>query len=127
VAPRALDRQLALIGRGDGLTPFEDDVLCGMLVTLSASGHRAVGPARAALQAADLESRTAATSAALLRLAADGYCIDVLSDHLTALVSGSERALLSTRSAVATIGHSSGRGLLAGVDAVIGTPTEAAA
>jgi Protein of unknown function (DUF2877) len=78
------------LGRGPGLTPYADDVMCGTLVALAAAG--AAAGLRELIAEDDLERRTTAISAALLRLACAGWCI----------------------------GHSSGRGLACGVDLAFG-------
>lgn len=113
-----------LLGQGDGLTPYGDDVLSAALVTLRAAGHPA-GPAWAAAVAdSALEQHTTATSAALLRAATRGWCIDPLADLLEALGRGLPTTDVAGR--LRRVGHSSGLGLLAGVRTVLG-PTVATA
>jgi hypothetical protein len=106
----------ASIGRGDGLTPYADDVVCGGLIALWASGHPAAEAIAGQIDESPLEHQTTAVSAALLRTAARGYCIDPLADFLTALArdDGShEHAATQRRAyrALLAVGHSSGRGL----------------
>jgi uncharacterized protein DUF2877 len=118
------------LGRGPGLTPYADDVLCGGLVALAASGTGS--RLRAAVAAYDLERRTTAVSAALLRLACDGWCIDEVAGYLGALDAQARRrpghGLGDRRRRLLAVGHSSGTGLLQGVDAVLGVqPSEDAA
>jgi hypothetical protein len=96
------------IGRGDGLTPYADDVVCGGLVALSAAGHPVAEAIAEEIHRAPLERQTTATSAALLRMAARGYCVDPLARFL-------EDPTPASRAALTTVGHSSGRGLLEGV------------
>jgi hypothetical protein len=113
------------LGRGDGLTPYADDVVCGGLVALHAARHPASAELGRAVAAADLEMQTTALSAALLRLAADGYCIDPLAAFLAALAAddGSAAAGMRRRAALAAlllVGHSSGRGLAEGAFRVLG-------
>lgn len=112
-----LPRQLDRLGAGPGLTPYADDVLCGMLVALRAAGHHQAERWSAIVAAAALEQRTTATSAALVRLAADGWCIDPLADHLNAIATGC--AVENSARALGRVGHSSGHGLLEGVAAVV--------
>lgn len=98
-----------LVGRGPGLTPFGDDILAGALVTLRAHGADADPLARAVL------ARTKATtfvSAALLWHAARGECVPQLARLLTAPPSDLPRA----RAELLSIGHTSGAGLLRGVE-----------
>jgi Protein of unknown function (DUF2877) len=106
------------LGRGDGLTPYADDVLCGSLVALLAAGHPAGTELAAAVDAADLEVATTATSAGLLRQAVHGLCIDQLAQYLVSLPR-SRAEQESRQAALADVGHSSGRGLIEGVHRVI--------
>jgi len=117
------------IGRGEGLTPYADDVVCGSLVLLHAAGHPAAHQVAAALEHVELERRTTATSAALLRLAADGYCVDALADQLAALAdepAAVDEAAPATARLLA-VGHTSGAGLLAGVQVLLGPAGDEAA
>jgi hypothetical protein len=108
------------IGRGDGLTPYQDDIVCGSLLALTAAGHPAAASIAGEIESAPLERRTTAVSAALLRAAARGYCIEPLAAFLRALpgaddspeaIAARDRAL----AALLAVGHSSGRGLAEGV------------
>jgi hypothetical protein len=110
------------LGRGPGLTPYADDFMCGTVVALAAAG--AAAELRSLIAADDLEQRTTVVSAALLRLACAGWCIDEVAGYLAALdaeasgrpdadVAGRRRRLLE-------VGHSSGRGLVSGIDAAVG-------
>ncbi|WP_084764594.1 DUF2877 domain-containing protein [Knoellia subterranea] len=101
---------LAEIGRGEGLTPRADDVLCGALLAA-----RARGVARP--EALPVE-RTTSLSASLLVAAHAGYAVSSVVDHVTHAVAGSpEREV--TRECVLAIGHTSGAGLLEGIDLVL--------
>ena len=102
------------LGRGAGLTPYADDVLCGALVTLLAVGHLSGAELAGVVAATDLEAATTATSAALLRSATTGRCIDQLAGYLAALA-GDVDELRRRRSALEAVGNSSGRGLVEGV------------
>ena len=62
----------------------------------------------------DLERRTTATSAALLRYAAEGWCIDPLASYLSHLATGVGQTE-QVEQALLDVGHSSGAGLLEGV------------
>lgn len=110
-APRA-DRfdwapLLAEVGRGEGLTPRADDVLCGALLAARALGL-------ALPDVLPLE-RTTSLSASLLVAANAGYAVSCVVDHVTDAVAGVADLTL-TRERVLAIGHTSGEALLAGVD-----------
>jgi Protein of unknown function (DUF2877) len=106
------------LGAGDGLTPYADDVICGALVTLLATGHPAGAELAAAVDAADLEGATTATSAGLLRQAVHGRCIDALAGYLDSLTSD-EAARERGLARLEEVGHSSGRGMAEGVHEVL--------
>jgi hypothetical protein len=115
------------LGRGPGLTPYADDVMCGTLVTLAAAG--AAADLRELIAGNDLERRTTAISAALLRLACAGWCIDELAGYLTTLDADAARQnadagpnpdVAESRRRLLAVGHTSGRGLARGVDAALG-------
>ncbi len=99
-----------LVGRGEGLTPLGDDVLCGWLVA-----HRAAGVATPAVDDAVRRAlpRTTTLSATLLACALAGECAGLVSDYLRAL--GTPRRS-EARAALESLGHSSGAGLAHGVD-----------
>lgn len=92
----------AMVGRGDGLTPYDDDVLCGWLAI-----HRAGGVATPDVDAAVRAhlDRTTLLSATLLDCAMHGEVIP----EFAAWVADPSRA-----AALAAVGHTSGRGLLEG-------------
>lgn len=101
---------LTLIGRGDGLTPYGDDVLCGWL-----AAHRALGVATPAVDAtvrAHLD-RTTTLSASLLEAALDGIAIRAFSTWLRRRGGPEETA---ARQRLLAVGGSSGAGLLAGAE-----------
>lgn len=99
-----------LVGRGDGLTPLGDDVLCGWLVT-----HRAAGIATPDHDDAVRRAmpRTTTLSATLLECALAGECADLVAGYLRALGTPREQ---TARAALVGLGHSSGSGLAIGVD-----------
>jgi Protein of unknown function (DUF2877) len=97
-----------LVGRGSGLTPLGDDVLCGWVAM-----HRAAGvdtPDHDA-QVRALLPRTTLLSAALLECALQGEVLPQFSAYVSALGTPGEE---SAASALAAVGHTSGLGLLAG-------------
>jgi hypothetical protein len=99
-----------LVGRGDGLTPLGDDVLCGWL-----AAHRAAGVETPAVDVAVRRAlpRTTTLSATLLGCALAGDVADLVADYLRALGTPGASA---PRAALAALGHSSGEGLAHGVD-----------
>lgn len=101
---------LGEVGRGEGLTPRADDVLCGALLAA-----RALGVPRP--DVLPLE-RTTSLSASLLLAASDGYAVSALVDHVTNAVAGSTD-LIRTRELVLGIGHTSGAALVEGVELVL--------
>jgi hypothetical protein len=106
------------LGAGDGLTPYADDVICGALITLLATGHPVGAELAAAVDAADLEVATTATSAGLLRQAAHGRCIDALAGYLASLTRD-EAVRDRCLAMLEEVGHSSGRGMAEGVHSVL--------
>lgn len=114
------------LGLGAGLTPYADDVVCGALVLLRAAKHPDADVIAHQLQCFDLERRTTATSAALLRFAAAGWCIDPLAAYLSHLASGVGQTDLLAQ-ALRDVGHSSGAGLLEGVHLLMRDQTEGVA
>ena len=123
--PGALVRRLpALVGRGDGLTPLGDDVLCGWL-----AAHRAAGVATPDVDAAvrALLPRTTLLSATLLDCALHGEVLPEFAAYLAALGTPAEPGRAA---ALAAVGHTSGAGLLHGARlalAALAHPTGAAA
>jgi hypothetical protein len=106
----AADSVADLVGRGDGLTPYGDDVLCGWLAL-----HRALGVATPGVDDAVRWAlpRTTTLSATLLECALAGEVADPVGAYLRALATPAEPA---ARAALETLGHSSGRGLAHGID-----------
>ena len=97
-----------MVGRGDGLTPYDDDVLCGWL-----AAHRAAGIATDEVDAAvrSCLDRTTLLSATLLDCAMHGEVIPEFARWLAALGTDAEPDLAAT---LAAVGHTSGRGMLQG-------------
>lgn len=94
-----------MVGRGDGLTPYDDDVLCGWLAI-----HRAAGvptpEADAAIRACF--ARTTLLSATLLDCAMHG---EVIPEFAAWVADPSDP---TRAAALAAVGHTSGRGMLQG-------------
>jgi hypothetical protein len=108
--PAALgaDDVAGVVGRGGGLTPFGDDVLCGWLAL-----HRAAGVPTPEVDAA-VRSHLGATtllSATLLDCALHGEVIPEFAAYLAALGSPTRSAAAAT---LAAVGHTSGAGMLYG-------------
>jgi Protein of unknown function (DUF2877) len=110
--PREVDAAAVagLVGGGDGLTPLGDDVLCGWLAAHRAAGVPTPGVDDAVRRAL---RRTTTVSATLLECALAGECADLVAAYLRALGTPLERV---ARTALETLGHSSGAGLAYGVD-----------
>jgi hypothetical protein len=100
-----------LVGRGSGLTPSGDDVLCGWLAI-----HHAAGVAVPDLERAVTSSlrRTTTLSATLLDCALHGEVLPEFARMVRAL--GSSADVGPAIDEVARIGHTSGRALLLGAD-----------
>ncbi|MFC4784075.1 oxamate carbamoyltransferase subunit AllH family protein [Nocardioides sp. MAHUQ-72] len=107
---RALDPAdvARLVGRGDGLTPLGDDVLCGWLAL-----HRAAGRATLVVDAAvrSLLPRTTLLSATLLDCALHGEVLPEFAAYVAALGTPD---VAHRAAALAAVGHTSGAGLLYG-------------
>ncbi|GEP38793.1 hypothetical protein NPS01_24560 [Nocardioides psychrotolerans] len=103
--PAAVGR---LVGRGDGLTPLGDDLLCGWLAL-----HRAAGMTTPAIDAAVLAllHRTTLLSATLLDCALHGEVLPQFAAYVAALGTPHEP---TAAAALAAVGHTSGAGLLHG-------------
>jgi hypothetical protein len=105
VAPSTVEQ---LLGRGDGLTPLGDDVLCGWIAT-----HRAAGVPTPEVDDAVRSGlhRTTLLSATLLDCALHGECLPELGRFLRAVGTSAEPDRASELQAV---GGTSGAGLLHG-------------
>jgi hypothetical protein len=91
-----------LIGRGDGLTPYGDDVLCGWLAVTRAAG---IETPEVDDRVRSLAATTTLLSATLLECAMAGEAVP----EFVAWLAGTGPV-----EAVERIGHSSGRGLVEG-------------
>ncbi len=118
-ATRALLRtrpDLALdwvLGRGSGLTPLGDDVLCGVLATLIAADDPCAPRLRRRIRQL-APARTTSLSATLLRRAGEGDALPAFADVVRALMSGSDRAPARVKR-LSHVGHTSGAGMLLGL------------
>lgn len=111
-----------LVGLGPGLTPAGDDVLCGLLLGLRASGQDRER-SRLADAVLPLLGRTSALSATLLRQAAQGYAVPPVVALLRAWHRGAGAAALTLAArSVAGIGHTSGPALILGLTAALAAP-----
>jgi hypothetical protein len=108
LAPPPPDLVSSRLGRGDGLTPYGDDVLCGWLAVHRAAGV-ATDPVDAEVRAGF--DRTTMLSATLLDCALHGEVIPEFAAYVASL--GTSRGAPAV-AALTQVGHSSGRGLLAG-------------
>jgi hypothetical protein len=107
VVPRGFD-VTAMVGAGDGLTPYGDDVLCGWLAL-----HRAAGVETPDVDAEirSLMSRTTLLSATLLDCAMRGEVLPEFAAYVATI--GTSREADAART-LAAVGGSSGAGLLEG-------------
>jgi hypothetical protein len=103
-APASLEAPdvAALLGRGDGLTPYGDDVLCGWLAVTRAAG---IETPEVDDRVRSLAATTTLLSATLLECAMAGEAVP----EFVAWLAGTGPV-----EAVERIGHSSGRGLVEG-------------
>jgi hypothetical protein len=102
------DAVAGMVGSGDGLTPYHDDVLCGWLAM-----HRAARVATPEVDAAvrSALARTTLLSATLLDCALRGEVLEEYAAWVAALATPAEPARAE---ALTAVGHTSGAGLLHG-------------
>lgn len=105
LSPADVDR---VIGRGDGLTPLGDDVVCGWLAVHRAAG-RHTPEVDAAVRAA--LARTTLLSATLLDCALHGEVLPAFAAYVAAVGTPAEA---ERAAALAAVGHTSGAGMLYG-------------
>jgi len=108
-----------LIGLGPGLTPSGDDVLCGILVGLHATGQSGLAGRLAEAVIREAADGTGMISAAHLGCACQGLGSQALHEALTALVTCNAEALDGALDALSRTGHSSGFDGLAGLVACL--------
>jgi hypothetical protein len=104
-----------LVGHGGGLTPLGDDVLCGWLAVLHATGRLDAETAALVRGAAD---RTTLLSATLLDCALHGEVLPEFAAYVAALGTPAEQDRARTLMA---IGHTSGAGLWFGATHALNT------
>ncbi len=110
---RPADALMLTLGHGSGLTPFGDDVLCGVMATLLASADPCAGAlCEQAVMLAP--KRTTSLSATLVRRAAQGEVIRAFAGVVTALIDHPDHAAARIAQLL-RIGHSSGAGMLLGL------------
>ena len=107
---------LPWLGRGRGLTPAGDDMLCGLLLSHHALDHKAPLNTDALLSQA--RTRTTSLSAALIACAAQGAADERLLDALDYLA-GCDRQPETMQKELLSYGSSSGLDTLAGMIAAI--------
>jgi hypothetical protein len=103
-----------LIGRGDGLTPLGDDVVCGWLAVLVATARLEDDLAAAVRGVLD---RTTLLSAALLDCALHGEVLPEFASYVAGLGQPGEDAATER---LRRIGHTSGAGLWWGARHALG-------
>ena len=110
-----------VLGRGSGLTPYGDDVVCGLLATLLAAHDPCAADLRHRSRAL-APGRTTALSATLLHRAGEGDVLPAFARVVAALLHPHEPAQqsgtheLGARVAeLRAVGHTSGAGMLLGL------------
>ncbi|MFD7298412.1 DUF2877 domain-containing protein [Streptomyces sp. NPDC059897] len=108
----------ALLGLGPGATPSGDDYLCGLLLVARLPERSPPWLPVLRETAHGAATRTAPVSAALLRHAADGYCVPQAAAVLHAAATGAD--LSAPVADLLAVGHTSGSDLLHGLCAGAG-------
>jgi hypothetical protein len=106
---------LALVGRGEGLTPQGDDVVAAALVTARATGDPRLPGWCARTRLALATRRTTAVSRGLLHHALDGWATPELADLLAALGGADTDAVDRAVARLLAVGRTSGASLVDGV------------
>ena len=109
----AANAATGLIGLGPGLTPSGDDVLVGVEAALHALGSPSAG--FLALAVGDVEVRTTALAATLLRHAAAGEFAERLHTLLAALLGSDDEQIAAAVDRAVAWGATSGTDCLVGV------------
>lgn len=112
---------LALLGRGEGLTPQGDDVLAAALVTARATGDPRLAGWCARTRLALATRRTTAVSRGLLHHALEGWATPELANVLAALAGADGASLDRAVRRLLAVGHTSGAALLDGVTLTLTT------
>ena len=110
---RPVDALVEMLGKGSGLTPFGDDVVCGMIATLLAVADPCA-PAVCERAVALAPVRTTSLSATLLCRSAQGDVLPAFADVVSALIDQPDHAAQRI-ARLLTIGHTSGAGMLLGL------------
>jgi hypothetical protein len=113
----------ALVGLGAGSTPGGDDVLCGTLAGLHATGRSALVQQVSVAALDGLEQRTTLVSADLLRLAAAGHACAEAVEVLLAAARGPGPLLHRALGRLLAVGHTSGADLATGLAVALEVPT----
>jgi len=108
-----------LIGLGPGLTPSGDDMLCGILVALHATGRAKLAGRLAEAVMREAAGGTGIISRAHLACACQGLGGQALHEALNALLACNAPALDRALDALSRTGHSSGFDGLAGLVACL--------
>lgn len=112
---------LALVGRGDGLTPQGDDLLAAALVTARATGDPRLAGWCARTRLALATRRTTAVSRGLLHHALEGWATPELAAVLAALGGSDRTGLDRAVGRLLAVGNTSGASLLDGVTLTLTT------
>lgn len=104
-----------VMGRGSGLTPVGDDVLCGMLATLLAADDPCAPPLRRQVRRL-APTRTTSLSATLLRRAGDGDALPDFAAVVRALRDDDSGRTSAQIERLSRVGHTSGAGMLLGLE-----------
>jgi hypothetical protein len=101
-----------VVGLGRGTTPAGDDFIAGGFIALRVAGKANV----ANMMAGELDDLldTSLPAKAMIRAAARGACALPWHDYIRAVVAGDRPATQRARSAILSIGHSSGADALLG-------------
>lgn len=112
-----------LLGMGPGLTPSGDDLLGGVMLSLTAAGHAPIRDALWHNLEPELNELTVPISAMHLSAAADGMAGERLHALLEGVMGGDEASLATAIDELSAVGHTSGwdaaAGIALGLEAVI--------
>lgn len=103
-----------LLGAGDGLTPSGDDVLCAVLLVLGGLGDEAALTVLGETVQKQW-AHTTSLSASLLAAARSRYAVPQVAALVRSSLGGNLAGVSESLASTLTIGHSSGRDLVAGV------------
>jgi hypothetical protein len=110
----ACDRLAGLLGRGPGLTPTGDDVVAGILLAARrVLAHEEMAQVGGAVRRA-ARLATTVVSRGMLTDASEGWCPDVVSRALAALLDPARPGGRAAVTDLLRVGHTSGGDLLCG-------------